>query len=216
MGAAVSSGCYWSYESIPTTPPEVLLYPSVANGISVKNGAHETKIYQQSDGVFRVEKVGGVTNVQYWNLASYKIFTGTDSSDLALQHIPNIGANEWLIQVTVGAMHLSAYLDIFLSVSGNEIMRIKAVDGAVGIGTVAPGEQLEVADRGSGLGGNIKVAGTVGSTFKWGAGQSAPTLATPPVIINGVYGGNGGNLMGEPAVWLLVDIGGTQYVIPGY
>lgn len=61
--------------------------------------------------------------------------------------------------------------------------------------------------------GSVAVLGTSTNTYRWGSGAAAPNLnsGTP----NMRYGADT-NYCGEPDVWLLVNVGGTDYKVPAY
>lgn len=77
----------------------------------------------------------------------------------------------------------------------------------LGINTVTPGFSLDVV-------GSINTPGTTGSTYYWTAAGSAPPTSAQ-VAPASAYGG-GTNWMGDPDVWFLVNVAGTDYVVPGY
>jgi len=159
MGIETSSigACNWHFKEIPMPPPIAgpiaVLTPNTANGASFQNSGHEHYFYQQDDGVFRIAKLGGSTNIQYWHIASYKLFTGTDSSTLALQLIPDLVNGVWLFNIAAGKLQVSAFSDIYFEVGSVEVMRIYDTNKNVGIGTAAPVAcaKLEIASTSQGF-----------------------------------------------------------------
>ena len=71
--------------------------------------------------------------------------------------------------------------------------------GNVGIGTSSPGAKLNVK-------GTVKIEDQTG-TPGGGTNPSTPTQA---------YGIDGNNYLGEPSVWLKLNIDGSDYYFPGY
>ena len=72
-------------------------------------------------------------------------------------------------------------------------------DGNVGIGTSSPATLLHVN----------------GTTRIDNAGSTPLTSSAPPTQT--MYYGNGGNnYLSDPSVWLKINVGGTNYVFPGY
>jgi hypothetical protein len=72
-------------------------------------------------------------------------------------------------------------------------------DGNVGIGTSSPATLLHVS----------------GTTRIDNAGSTPSTSpAGPPA--NMYYGSGGNNYLSDPSVWLKINVGGTDYVFPGY
>ena len=72
-------------------------------------------------------------------------------------------------------------------------------DGNVGIGTSSPATLLHVN----------------GTTRIDNAGSTPSTSPTGPPA-NMYYGSGGNNYLSDPSVWLKINVGGTDYVFPGY
>lgn len=78
----------------------------------------------------------------------------------------------------------------------------------LGIGvSSSPGYTLDV-------GGTVNTPGTSGSTYRWNSPAPAPST-TGGGTLSAYYGGDN-NFLGDPSVWLLVNIGGTDYKVPAY
>jgi len=87
--------------------------------------------------------------------------------------------------------------------ASNKFLADITVDGKVGIGTTSPQGKLHV----NGL-PRIDSAGSKPPTTTYGP---------PDTYIGGPAAENMPNeYLGEPDQWLLIDINGTQYVIPAY
>jgi len=79
--------------------------------------------------------------------------------------------------------------------------------GQVGIGTTSPGAKLHVTD-------SIRIdTGGSGPTQSPQAQSQSPTQA---IIKNNPPPGSADFYLSEPDEWLMVDIGGTNYVLPAY
>ena len=204
MGAGVMNFCRWFFSLVGG---ESFIKPVSANGIGLSNGAFTSYIYQQADGVFRIN----APNVQFWNMTSLKLFTVSSSADLALQIIPNVPHNLYLIQVSVGDLHLSttaANTNIRLSTVGDERMRIDEV-GDVSIGTTTATDKFHVE------GGNIKALGTTGQTFKVDVGETVPAIS-PAVIPTDYIGTSATVVLTIPTAWILFNVAGVEYKVPAF
>lgn len=102
-----------------------------------------------------------------------------------------------------------------LSMTGGATVSIAS---AVGL-TLADsaGHSLTICDAGNAITvatGNIEVPGTSGNTFKWENNVAAPNTTASP-LFTAFYGSNT-NALGDPDIWVLIDVNGTRYKVPGY
>lgn len=64
--------------------------------------------------------------------------------------------------------------------------------------------------------GDVGVAGTSGSTFRWSGTAANTPLANVIGTPTGYYGASGTNILGTPDAWVTISINGTEYVLPAY
>tara|TARA_Y100000385_G_scaffold48784_1_gene45249 strand:+ start:230 stop:3559 length:3330 start_codon:yes stop_codon:yes gene_type:complete len=108
----------------------------------------------------------------------------------------------------------SAYYHTIFYTNNAERMRITNA-GNVGIGTTSPTEKLEVN-------GTVKSSGLhVTAAPRIDSGGSSPSVAPSgqsqgPTQAQVKSGGNADYYLSEPDEWLVVNISGTDYVIPAY
>ena len=81
-------------------------------------------------------------------------------------------------------------------------------NGYLGVNNTAPAYHIDV-------GGNINTPGTSGNTYRWNANTTAPATAGAAPIFTDYYGGNT-KALGDPAGFLLINVGGTDKKIPYY
>jgi hypothetical protein len=88
-----------------------------------------------------------------------------------------------------------------IGASQTERVRIKASNGNFGIGTNSPAAKLHV-----------------NGTLRVDNGGDAPGTNTPfdPGAVEAYYGGSQTTILGRPDDWLLINVSGTDFVIPLY
>ncbi len=101
---------------------------------------------------------------------------------------------------------------VLQSGNGSEALRANS-SGNIGIGTTSPGQKLEVN-------GTVKSSGlhvTAAPRIDSGGGNSpGPQPFQSPSEAISMSGGNTSIYLSEPDEWLVVNISGTDYVIPAY
>lgn len=95
----------------------------------------------------------------------------------------------------------------FQQADGTNIVNIDSTNKRVGVNNAAPGFDLDIT-------GLINTAGTTGNTYRWNADVAAPGTSGSPTF-TAYYGGNI-NALGDPAIWVLVNVAGTEYKCPLY
>lgn len=109
---------------------------------------------------------------------------------------------------TVGVMVVNGVYEAFLANSGYGIGAADIVNQAY----LCDGSHAVYAAVGP-----IEASGTAGNTFQWSAGHAVPATTQTGIPPATYYGQSGGaNWMGEPDAWCLVNVGGTDYLLPLY
>lgn len=226
IGGAVTSGTAGSILFVGTGPvlaqDNANLFWDDSNnflGIGTTSPAYELDVV---GGVIRVSGAGGDSQsflqANWTNSANYGGIRFTENGDST----PTTGLVGQFLAIgtaysdasRAGDMEFQSYPSgsriSFWTTNGGGIGRRVVIDGdgKMGIGTATPGYSLDVV-------GTANTAGTNGNTYRWDASTSASGLAGGVPTFTDYYGGNT-NALGDPTIWVLINVNGTDYKVPAY
>jgi len=102
---------------------------------------------------------------------------------------------------------------VLQSGNGSEALRANS-SGNIGIGTTSPGQKLEVNGTVKSSGLHVTAAPRIDATATPGNAAAGQSLSPTQAQVKN--GGNPDYYLSEPDEWLVVNISGTDYVLPAY
>ena len=191
--------------SIPCILPKVP--PGFVNEINESKPSVELCNFNKSSDLFSTTNPGAKLDVRGSSGGYLKFDTsssnGSIKSDFNLQ-----------LYADPEDDNSSGYQNIqFFTAGTSEKMRI-GYNGRVGIGTTSPGQKLEVNGTVKSSGLHVTAAPRIDATATPGNAAAGQSLSPTQAQVKN--GGNPDYYLSEPDEWLVVNISGTDYVLPAY